>query len=103
MKILDRYVIREVLLPTLLVLVVLTFVLMIPTILREAEALISKGVEWSVIGRVLLTLLPASLGITIPVSVLAGVLIAFGKLSGDREFVALQACGISFYRLLRPV
>jgi len=47
--------------PLLLVLVVLTFVLMIPTILREAEAFIAKGVEWSIIGRVLLTLLPSSL------------------------------------------
>lgn len=103
MKILDRYVIREVLLPTLLVLLVLTFVLMIPTILREAEAFIAKGVAWSVIGRVLLTLLPSSLGISIPVAVLAGILIGFGKLSADREFVAMQACGVSFYRLLRPI
>ena len=71
-KILDRYVIREVVLPLLISLVVLTFVLMIPPILREAEALIAKGVEWSVIGRVLLTLLPSSLGITIPMSVLLG-------------------------------
>ena len=102
-KILDRYVIREVLLPTLLVLVVLTFVLMIPTILREAEAFIAKGVAWSIIGCVLLTLLPSSLGITIPVALLAGILIAFGKLSADREFVAMQACGVSIYRLLRPV
>ncbi len=58
MKILDRYVLREVLLPTLLVLVVLTFVLMIPVILREAEAFIAKGVAWSIVGRMLLTLLP---------------------------------------------
>lgn len=102
-KILDRYIIREVLVPAILVLVVLTFVLMIPTILREAEAFIAKGVEWSIIGRVLLTLLPSSLGISIPVAVLAGILIGFGKLSADREFVAMQACGISLYRLLRPI
>ena len=103
MRILDRYIIREVVAPLLLVLVVLTFMLMIPTILREAEAFIAKGVEWSIIGRVLLTLLPSSLGISIPVAVLAGILIGFGKLSADREFVAMQACGVSLYRLLRPV
>ena len=103
MRILDRYIIREVLLPALLVLVVLTFILMIPTILREAEAFIAKGVAWSVIGRMLLTLLPSSLGISIPVAVLAGILIGFGRLSADREFVAMQACGVSLYRLLRPI
>src|SRR5690242_5673698 len=36
-------------------------------------------------------------------SVLVGLLIGFGRLSADREFVALQACGVSLYRLLRPV
>ena len=54
-KILDRYLTREILLPSFLALVVLTFVLEIPPILREAEALIAKGVAWTIVGRVLLT------------------------------------------------
>jgi LPS export ABC transporter permease LptG/LPS export ABC transporter permease LptF len=33
---------------------------------------------------------------------LLGLLVAFGRLSGDREWVALQACGVSTYRLIRP-
>ena len=36
-------------------------------------------------------------------AVLLGLLIAFGRFSADREFVAMQACGVSIYRLLRPV
>jgi LPS export ABC transporter permease LptG/LPS export ABC transporter permease LptF len=32
-----------------------------------------------------------------------GILVAFGRLSGDREIVVLMACGVSPYRLLRPV
>lgn len=100
---LDRYLIREILVPLGLSLLVLTFVLEIPPILREAEALIARGVEWSIVGHVLLLLLPQALGITIPMSVLLGILIAFGRLSADREFVALQACGVSIFRLIRPV
>ena len=42
-KILDRYLIREILPPLVLSLVVLTFVLEIPPILREGEALIARG------------------------------------------------------------
>ena len=103
MKTLDRYVIRELLLPTVLSLVLLTFVLVIPTILRDAEQLIAKGVDWATVGHVLLLLLPASLSLTIPMSVLIGILIGFGRLSADREFVAMQACGVSLYRLIRPV
>jgi lipopolysaccharide export system permease protein len=36
-------------------------------------------------------------------AVLGGILIGFGRLAGDREFVALQACGVSLARLIRPV
>ena len=45
-KILDRYVIRESLLPMGLSLILLTFVVTIPTILRYAEPLIVKGIAW---------------------------------------------------------
>src|ERR687887_1579312 len=41
LRILDRYVIREIVLPLLIGLVVLTFVLVIPPILQQGEALIS--------------------------------------------------------------
>jgi LPS export ABC transporter permease LptF/LPS export ABC transporter permease LptG len=102
-RILDRYLIREILLPLFLALVVLTFVLEIPPILREAEALIAKGVAWSVVASVLLTLLPQALCVTIPMAVLLGILIGLGRQSADREFVAMQACGISPLRLLRPM
>ena len=39
---------------------------MIPPILQQAEALIAKGVGWSVVVRVLFTLLPQALSITHP-------------------------------------
>ena len=103
LKILDRYVVREILLPFFLGLVVLTFVLEIPPILREAESLIAKGVAWGIVARVLFLLLPQALSLTIPMALLLGILIGLGRLSADREFVALQACGVSLFRLLPPI
>jgi LPS export ABC transporter permease LptF/LPS export ABC transporter permease LptG len=100
---LDRYVIRELLLPTALSLLLLTFILVIPPILREVEELIVRGIAWSTFLHLLVLLLPQALALTIPMAVLLGILIAFGRLSGDREFVALQACGVSPFRLIRPV
>lgn len=100
---LDRYVIRETLGPFLLALAVLTFVLEIPPIIDQGERLIAKGASVLIVSKVLLTLVPQSLGITIPMSLLIGLLMALGRLSADREVVALQACGVSLARLLRPV
>ena len=100
---LDRYVIREILVPFLLVLLVLTFALEIPVIIEQGEKLIAKGASFSVISQVLLLLVPQALGITIPMSLLIALLMVLGRLSADREVVALQACGVSLVRLLRPI
>src|SRR5258706_3614700 len=103
MRILDRYVIREVLLPFVIALLVFTFILIVPSMMQYAEAFIAKGVPTTVVLRVMATLLPQALALSIPAALLIGLLIAFGRLSADREFVAMQACGLSVARLLRPV
>ncbi|HEY3886519.1 MAG TPA: LptF/LptG family permease [Vicinamibacterales bacterium] len=103
LKSLDRYVIREILPPLFLSLLVFTFILELPPVMEQLESLVAKGVSWSIAGQILLTLIPQALGLTIPMSVLVGLLIGLGRMSGDREAVALLACGVSPYRLLRPV
>jgi lipopolysaccharide export system permease protein len=102
-KILDRYLIREILPPFFIGLLILTFALMMPPILKNAEQLIAKGVAWPTIARVLWTLTPQALSVTIPMALLLGILVGLGRLSADREFVAMQACGVSIFRLLRPI
>jgi len=100
---LDRYVLREIVVPMAIALAILTFLLEVPTIMDYGERLVARGAPWSVIFQVLILLLPASLSITIPMSVLIGILVGFGRLSADREFIAMQACGVSLLRLARPV
>ncbi len=103
MRILDRYVIREVLLPFFIGLLVFTFILIMPLMIQYAEQFIAKGVPTMVVLRVMATLLPQALALAIPAALLVGLLVAFGRLSADREFVAMQACGVSVARLLLPV
>jgi LPS export ABC transporter permease LptG/LPS export ABC transporter permease LptF len=103
LRTLDRYVIREIIPPFLLSLLVFTFILEIPPVMDSLEALVAKGVPWSTAGRILLTLVPQALGLTIPMALLVGMLIGLGRLSADREAMALLACGVSPYRLLRPI
>ena len=103
MRIIDRYVIREVLWPFVIGLLIFTFMLIIPLMIEYAESFISKGVPVLVVLRAMGTLLPSALALTIPMSLLLGLLVAFGRLSADREFVAMQACGVSLMRLMRPV
>ncbi len=103
LRIIDRYILREIIPPFILGLLVFTFLLMIPPIMEVAEELIAKGVDSVTIMRLMVTLIPQGLGLTIPIALLLGVLMGLGRLSSDRESVAIQACGVSLYRMLYPV
>ena len=103
MRIIDRYVVREIIPPFLIALLVFTFVLIIPFIIELAEQMIAKGVPGGTILQLTITLLPQALALTIPMALLIGLLVGLGRLSADREVVVLMACGISPYRLLQPI
>ena len=53
MRTLDRYVLRETLAPFALALLVLTFILIIPFIIAQAETMIAKGVPWLTVAQVM--------------------------------------------------
>jgi len=103
MRILDRYVIREIIPPFLIALLVFTFILIIPFIIELAEQMIAKGVPWGTLLQLMGTLVPGVAALTIPMALLIGILVAMGRLSADREVVVMMACGVSPYRLLQPV
>ena len=99
----SRYIVREVIPPFLLSLFVFTFLLLLPPLRDRAEELMGIGIAPGEIVQMLALLVPQSLGLTIPMALLLGVLMALGRLSSDRETVAMQACGISFARILAPL
>lgn len=98
-----RYVIREISIPILLSLLIFTFVLLMGRIPRLTELVVSKGVPVQEIIQLFGYLLPTFFSITVPLSFLLGILLAFGRFSADSEFIALKASGVSLYSLLRPV
>jgi len=56
-----------------------------------------------VVAKVGLYSLPLLITQTLPMGLLLGTLLAFGRISGDSEHIALYACGVSFYRIAQPV
>lgn len=98
-----RYLIREISTPIILSLLIFTFVLLLGRIPQLTEMIINKGVSAAEIFRLFSYLLPSFFSITVPLSFLLGVLLAFGRLSADSEVIALKAAGVSLYSLLKPV
>ncbi len=102
-RLISFYIVREVVPPFFLALLVFTFLMLLPPIMNQGEELIRIGVDGRQVAEMLLLLLPQSLSVTIPMALLVGVLMGLGRLSGDRETVAMQACGISLFRILTPL
>jgi lipopolysaccharide export system permease protein len=102
-RILDRYVWKELVTPFGLGLLIFTFLLLIDRVFDLTDLIINKGVPVHLVLLMLVYICPAILVLTIPIGFLLAILVAFGRLSADMEIVALKACGVSPLRLLRPV
>jgi LPS export ABC transporter permease LptF/LPS export ABC transporter permease LptG len=103
MRLLDRYIGREVASHAFLGLAVFTFVFFIPQLVRLMDLVVRHSVGIGSVALLFLCVLPPVLVFTIPMAVLVGVLIGLGRLSADSEIVALHASGISLRRLLLPI
>ena len=103
MRILDRYISREVLSHSFLGLAVFTFVFFIPQLVRLMEIIVRHSSGSGSIGLLFLCSLAPVLAFTLPMATLVGVLIGLGRMSADSEIIALNACGIGLRRLLMPV
>jgi LPS export ABC transporter permease LptG/LPS export ABC transporter permease LptF len=105
MRLLDRYLIREILPYVATVFFLLTAVIFIHEAGRFSELFVvfaRRGLSSTPLVKLVLSLLPGIVIFTLPIAFLVGVTMAMGRLSGDREIVALQAGGVGRWALLRP-
>jgi LPS export ABC transporter permease LptF/LPS export ABC transporter permease LptG len=100
---LDRYILTEILGPLGLGFLVYTFILLIRFLFQSAEMIIRRGLPASIVGKLLGLSLPNIVVLTLPMSLLFGILIAVGRLSSDSELIAMRSSGISLLTLYRPI
>lgn len=103
MRILDRYIVREVFRHALLGLAVFTFVFFVPQLVRLMALFVRHSGSGSQVLELFLCIFPAVFTFTLPMAVLIGVLLGLGRMSADSEIIALTALGIGRRRILLPV
>ena len=103
MKKLQVYVLKEFFPPFLLSLGLFTFIMLLDKLLDLLDLIVSKGVPMRIVAEIFLLLLPSMIAVVIPMGVLAGILIAVGRLSGDLEITAMKASGASIYNIMFPL
>src|SRR4030088_1830087 len=103
MRILDRYIVREVFRHALLGLIVFTFVFFVPQLIRLMELFVRHSGSGAQVLKLFLCIFPAVFVFTVPMATLIGVLLGLGRMSADSEIIALTALGIGRRRILLPV
>jgi len=98
-KLLQRYILGELLRVFALLLIVLTVLLVFVGVLREAA---DQGMGAKQILQILPYVVPSMLPFTIPATLLLAVTVVYGRLAGDLEVTAAKAAGVNPLRLLMP-
>ncbi len=97
------YILKEILPIFLIGLMTFTIILLMDKILKLIELVVNRGGSLSQILMLFVFISPSFLIITIPVAVLLGTLLTFGRLSSDSEIIAFKASGMSLYQLFVPI
>ncbi|HEV2197928.1 MAG TPA: LPS export ABC transporter permease LptF [Candidatus Acidoferrum sp.] len=103
MRILDRYIVREVSRHASLGLVVFTFVFLVPRLVQLMEIYVRHVGSDVQILKFFLCVFPSVFVFTVPIATLIGVLLGLGRMSADSEIIALTSLGIGRRRILFPV
>ena len=102
MRILGRYVFREIVAGSILATVLSTFVIYLRNIGPVFELIVRSGRANIALELIVLSL-PPVLIFSIPFGVLVGILVGLGRMSGDNEMIAMRSVGVSTRVVITPV
>ncbi len=103
MKLIDKVVLKDLIGPFINGMFMFILLVFTAGFLFQATTLLVQGVPLVMVLKFILYVLPSIVTQTFPMAMLLAALMAFGRLSSDREAVAIFAAGISFPRMARPV
>ncbi len=103
MKILHRYVLKELVDSLVFGFLFFNFILFISLIFDLTELLFIENAPPLEVGKLVLFRLPSFFDLVIPVSILFAILLAFGRLSSHGEITALRSGGVSLFQIEKSV
>ena len=104
LRLLGRYIFREIFSSALLGTLLATFILFLRQVDPIFELLVkSTGANTRLVMELFVLAIPGVLPFTIPFGVLVGILIGLGRLAADGEIIAMRAAGVSSRKVIAPV
>jgi len=102
LPILDRYIVKEMIGPFGFGFVAITLFMTVNMLYLAADFIFGKHIPVDLTLRWLVLQLPALMYLILPFSTLCGVMLGFGRLSGDHELTALRTSGVPLHRIALP-
>lgn len=103
MKKLDKFILKSYLGPFVLTFFISLFILLMQFVWKYVDELIGKGLEWTIIVKLLIIVSATMVTMALPLAILLSSLMAFGGLGEYMELTAIKASGVSLQRAMRPV
>lgn len=103
MRIITRYILREVLSHALIGAAVFTFIFFMRDIGRILELVVRQSAPLPSVAKIFAYTLPATLTFTIPMAVLVGILIGLSRLAADSEITAMRSSGMGAAAFVRII
>jgi LPS export ABC transporter permease LptG/LPS export ABC transporter permease LptF len=100
-RILTRYILGEILSHALIGCALFTFILFMPRLPQILEMVVRNSSSLSNVLEVFLFTLPNLFWVTIPMSVLVGILLGLSRLAADSEIIAMRASGLGIGYFVR--
>ncbi len=102
MRLLNRYILKQLLTPFFFSLLVIVFILFTQFLLRAIDRFLGKGLDIPTIFEYLFLNLGWITALAVPMAVLVAALMSFGQMSEDNEIGAMRSSGISFMTIIKP-
>ena len=103
MKKLDRLILKSFLGPLVLTFTLSVFVLLMQFVWKYIDDLVGKGLEFSVIGELLLYASATFVPMALPIAVLFASIMTMGNFGEKYELIAMKAGGVSLVRVMMPL
>ena len=98
----QRYILRQLLGPFVLVALGLTAVVWLSQSLRIIDLIVNKGLSLSTFMLMSMLVLPTFLGAILPIALFCSLLFVYNRLIIDSELVSLRAAGVGQWSLAKP-
>ena len=103
MNLIDRYLFRQLLGPTLLATVAFSTVMLLGQSLRALDLIVNQGQSAAVFVKITLLNLPSLVSMILPITIFVASLVALNRLQTEQELVVCFAGGMSRWRVISPV